>query len=256
MRSAGAFSEDTDAHMAVDRVSQVDVGEAGDPCTSPSRTGGAVVPPEEGATAAARLQSAFRARSRPQGAAEASTHRRRRDGEAAALELALADGRTAHVPAVLAEKLRPYQREGVQFLAKGVAGQLLPGVPGVRGCMLLDEPGLGKTLQVIALVLALVQAGALARVLVVCPASAVGVWKEQVRRFVPREAEMHWLFLGDGHREDSERAIRRLLTTTLPEHLVVVLGFEQLLREQDQFRALPGEKPVLPRQTSSAPCPR
>ena len=253
MRSAGAFSEDTDAHMAVDRVSLVDVGEAGDPCTSPSRTGGAVVPPEEGATAAARLQSAFRARSRPQGAAEASTHRRRRDGEAAALELALADGRTAHVPAVLAEKLRPYQREGVQFLAKGVAGQLLPGVPGVRGCLLLDEPGLGKTLQVITLL----QAGALARVLVVCPASAVGVWKEQVRRFVPRDAEMHWLYLGDsGHREDSKRAIRRLLATTLPEHLVVVLGFEQLLREQDQFRALPREKPALPRQTSSATCPR
>ena len=253
MGSAGAFSEDTDAHMAVDRVSLVDVGEAGDPCTSPSRTGGAVVPPEEGATAAARLQSAFRARSRPQGAAEASTHRRRRDGEAAALELALADGRTAHVPAALAEKLRPYQREGVQFLAKGVAGQLLSGVPGVRGCLLLDEPGLGKTLQVITLL----QAGALARVLVVCPASAVGVWKEQVRRFVPRDVEMHWLYLGDsGHREDSKRAIRRLLATTLPEHLVVVLGFEQLLREQDQFRALPGEKPVLPRQTSSAPCPR
>ena len=86
MGSEGAFSEAMDAHMAVERTSLVDVGEAGDPCTSPSRTGDALVPPEEGAAAAARLQSALRARSRPQGAAEASTHRRRRDGEAAALE--------------------------------------------------------------------------------------------------------------------------------------------------------------------------
>ena len=254
MGSEGAFSEAMDAHMAVERVSLVDVGEAGDPCTSPSRTGDALVPPAEGAAAAARLQSALRARSRPQGAAEASTHRRRRDGEAAALVLALADGRTAHVPAALAEKLRPYQREGVQFLAAGVAGQLLPGVPGVRGCLLLDEPGLGKTLQVIALLLSLVQAGALARVLVVCPASAVGVWREQVRRFVPPEVEMHWLYVGDGQREDSKRAIHRLLATTRPEHLVVVLGFEQLLREEEQFRALPALAPE--RKTSSAPCPR
>ena len=70
MGSEGAFSEAMDAHMAVERVSLVEVGEAGDPCTSPSRTGDALVPPAEGAAAAARLQSALRARSRPQGAAE------------------------------------------------------------------------------------------------------------------------------------------------------------------------------------------
>ena len=58
--------------------------------------------------------------------------------------------------------LRPHQVEGVRWLF---------GAFGRGGGLLTDEPGLGKTLQLIALLEALIRARALARVLVVAPAN-------------------------------------------------------------------------------------
>lgn len=82
------------------------------------------------------------------------------------------------IPGLEAE-LRPYQREGVGWL------RFLSGL-GLGAC-LADDMGLGKTLQIIALFCLLRDGdGALAApCLVVVPASLVGNWMRELRRFAP-----------------------------------------------------------------------
>ena len=79
-------------------------------------------------------------------------------------------------PPVLPEVLRPYQRRGVEWLHH------LCGV-GCHG-LLADEMGLGKTLQVLALLATCPVEGR--PNLVVCPASVVPVWREEMARFFPQ----------------------------------------------------------------------
>jgi superfamily II DNA or RNA helicase len=76
-------------------------------------------------------------------------------------------------PSGLTAELRPYQRRGLAWLS--AMSEL-----GLGGC-LADDMGLGKTIQVIALHL-LRRRGPL---LVVCPASLLGNWERELRRFAP-----------------------------------------------------------------------
>ena len=78
-------------------------------------------------------------------------------------------------PPELPELLRPYQKRGVEWLAH------LANV-GCHG-LLADEMGLGKTLQVISLLSARPLPGK--PTLIVCPASVVPVWREEIARFFP-----------------------------------------------------------------------
>src|SRR6185436_645339 len=78
-------------------------------------------------------------------------------------------------PPQLPEILRPYQRRGVEWLAH------LCDV-GCHG-LLADEMGLGKTLQVITLLATRPVDGK--PCLVVCPASVVPVWREEIAKFQP-----------------------------------------------------------------------
>ena len=59
--------------------------------------------------------------------------------------------------------LHPYQKQGAAFLAGG-------------GVLLADEAGLGKTIQAIEACKALDAR----RVLVLCPAVALGVWHDEI----------------------------------------------------------------------------
>jgi hypothetical protein len=79
-------------------------------------------------------------------------------------------------PPGLMATLRPYQRRGLAWLA-GMCEA------GLGGC-LADDMGLGKTIQVIALHLHRREAKA-GPTLVVCPASLLGTWDREVRRFAP-----------------------------------------------------------------------
>ena len=72
--------------------------------------------------------------------------------------------------------LRPYQQRGVAWLAAMCD-------TGLGGC-LADDMGLGKTIQVIALHLHR-RAAKAGPTLVVCPASLLGTWEREVRRFAP-----------------------------------------------------------------------
>lgn len=75
----------------------------------------------------------------------------------------------------LLECLRPYQRQGVEWMSRLLRHDC--------HCLLADEMGLGKTVQVIALFLVGRKAGK--RSLVVCPASVVPVWISEFAKFAP-----------------------------------------------------------------------
>jgi len=81
------------------------------------------------------------------------------------------------VPAETADILRPYQEYGFKWLAvlekTGFGG------------ILADEMGLGKTLQMITLFLYNKENGEEKSALVVCPASLVYNWEEEIHRFAP-----------------------------------------------------------------------
>ena len=79
-------------------------------------------------------------------------------------------------PPGLLATLRPYQQRGLAWLA-GMCDA------GLGGC-LADDMGLGKTIQVIALHLHRRDAKA-GPTLVTCPASLLGTWEREVRRFAP-----------------------------------------------------------------------
>ena len=78
-------------------------------------------------------------------------------------------------PPALPEILRPYQRRGVEWMAH------LCDV-GCHG-LLADEMGLGKTLQVLTLLATRPVADK--PTLIVCPASVVPVWREEIAKFFP-----------------------------------------------------------------------
>ena len=98
----------------------------------------------------------------------------------------------AGAPFGLAATLRPYQQRGVAWLA-GMCDA------GLGGC-LADDMGLGKTIQIIALHLLRrdLKAGP---TLVVCPASLLGTWEREVRRFAP-DIPVRRFHGGDRHLDD------------------------------------------------------
>jgi SNF2-related domain/SNF2 Helicase protein/Helicase conserved C-terminal domain len=79
-------------------------------------------------------------------------------------------------PRELAATLRPYQRRGLSWMAAMCEA-------GLGGC-LADDMGLGKTIQLIALHLHRRDAKH-GPTLVVCPASLLGTWEREVRKFAP-----------------------------------------------------------------------
>ncbi len=78
------------------------------------------------------------------------------------------------IPRALKAKLRPYQLEGYQWLARLAAMG--------AGAVLADDMGLGKTVQALALLLSRASEGP---ALVVAPTSVAFNWQEEATRFAP-----------------------------------------------------------------------
>lgn len=110
----------------------------------------------------------------------------------------------------------PYQWEGAAFLAR-------------RGrALLADEMGLGKTVQAILAASALARAKpAATHVTVICPASLRGGWKEEIQRWIGKEA-----VLLEGKAE-----VRAEVIASRPPWLIT--HYEQVLRDFRHHRAVP-----------------
>lgn len=100
------------------------------------------------------------------------------------------------VDPLLANKLRPHQREGVKFLYECVMG--LRDYNG-QGALLADDMGLGKTLQTITLLWTLLKqnnihkageipsAPVIQKALVVCPVTLIENWQREFRAWLGKE---------------------------------------------------------------------
>ena len=124
--------------------------------------------------------------------------------------------------------LRPYQRDGIDFLAF-VAGLGM-------GAILADDMGLGKTVQALAWIEWLrehePQGGP---TLVVCPASVVHNWQREAERFTPG---LRVLALTSGEE-------RHALRAEAPVHDLVITTYALLRRDIEHWRALPLRAAIL-----------
>ncbi len=104
----------------------------------------------------------------------------------------------------LAERLREYQAEGVRWLdAIARAGM---------GGLLADDMGLGKTVQAIAM-MKLLRARERGQVLVICPKSLLGNWKDELTRFAPELSVAIWSGPDRKQRAEEMKKADVLITT-------------------------------------------
>ncbi|KAL1526554.1 hypothetical protein AB1Y20_015262 [Prymnesium parvum] len=126
---------------------------------------------------------------------------------------------TAMLQPAVSAALQPHQRTGARWLFRAhYAG----------GGILGDEPGLGKTLQALATVEALVRAKLISRVLIVVTAEMVASWAGEIKKFLaPRALEFACMQreLPSLHATDH---LRRLVSIEVPEHFVVIISYEGL----------------------------
>jgi superfamily II DNA or RNA helicase len=112
--------------------------------------------------------------------------------------------------------LRPYQKVGYQWLKMLEANQF--------GGILADEMGLGKTLQTISFLSSLKEENPS---LIVCPASLLYNWKEELSRFAPQLSVA--LFMGSA--SEREQMLEQEANTN-----VWVISYDLLRRDIDEFK--------------------
>ena len=136
-------------------------------------------------------------------------------------------------PPALPELLRPYQRRGVEWMHH------LCDV-GCHG-LLADEMGLGKTLQVLSLLA--VRPVADKPNLIVCPASVVPVWREEIAKFFPHLV-VDVLKTGHDFTQRKDPAVWIASYTQLRKHRVMLPGVEfgYAVLDEGQFIKNPDAK--------------
>ncbi len=136
-------------------------------------------------------------------------------------------------PPELPELLRPYQRRGVEWLHH------LCDV-GCHG-LLADEMGLGKTLQVLSLLAARPLSDKPG--LIVCPASVVPVWREEIAKFFPHLA-VDVLKTGHDFTQHTQPVLWVASYTQLRKHraLLPQVDFGYAVLDEGQFIKNPDAK--------------
>jgi superfamily II DNA or RNA helicase len=132
------------------------------------------------------------------------------------------------LPAGLVAEMRPYQHDGLDFLAWTASIGL--------GAVLADDMGLGKTLQALAWLAHLCErdpAGGPS--LVVCPASVMHHWAREAARFTPN---LRVMVLESGR----ERARHRAGVTA---HDLVITNYALLRQDIEFWRELPLRSVIL-----------
>lgn len=136
-------------------------------------------------------------------------------------------------PPALPDLLRPYQRRGVEWMAH------LCDV-GCHG-LLADEMGLGKTLQVITLLATRPIADLPS--LIVCPASVVPVWREEIAKFYPH-LPVDVLKTGHDFNSRTDGVVWLASYTQLRKHRELLAGraFGYAVLDEGQFIKNPDAK--------------
>ncbi|CAK59685.1 unnamed protein product (macronuclear) [Paramecium tetraurelia] len=81
----------------------------------------------------------------------------------------------------LYKQLRAHQIEGVRFMLECVTGKK---GKSIRGCILADSMGLGKTLQAITLMWILIQSHEISKIVITCPVSLIGNWEKEIKKWL------------------------------------------------------------------------
>ncbi len=126
----------------------------------------------------------------------------------------------SELPASVQAELRPYQKDGFDFLCHLTQLRL--------GGILADDMGLGKTLQTLAWLGWLKQRHAKdpKPSLVICPASVLYNWRREASRFTP---QMKVLVLQSG-------AARHNLRKQIPQHDLIVTNYALLRRDLEALQ--------------------
>jgi hypothetical protein len=134
---------------------------------------------------------------------------------------------SAELPASVEAEMRPYQKEGFDFLCHLSQIKL--------GGILADDMGLGKTLQTLAWLSWLKESNGKQHKpsLVICPASVLHNWQREASRFSPNQKV---LVLESG-------SARHNLRKQIPQHDIIVTNYALLRRDLEalqkfSFRAL------------------
>ena len=123
------------------------------------------------------------------------------------------------LPGDIKADLRPYQKEGFNFLCHLTDTRL--------GGILADDMGLGKTLQTLSWLAWLkTRNGRRTKpALVICPASVLHNWRREAERFTPH---LKVLVLQSG-------AARHNLRKQIPQHDIIVTNYALLRRDQKEL---------------------
>src|SRR5487761_2240905 len=125
-----------------------------------------------------------------------------------------------NLPKVLQAELRPYQKDGFDFLAHLVQIKL--------GGILADDMGLGKTLQTLTWLAWLKERNTKnpKPSLVICPASVLHNWRREAEKFTPN---LKVLVLESG-------AARHNLRKQIPQNDIIVTNYALLRRDLEELQ--------------------
>ncbi|MFM1767577.1 MAG: hypothetical protein RJA22_106 [Verrucomicrobiota bacterium] len=133
------------------------------------------------------------------------------------------------LPSGIQAELRPYQKEGFNFLCHLTETRL--------GGILADDMGLGKTLQTLSWLAWLKehQGKKSKPALVICPASVLHNWRREAERFTPH---LKVLVLQSG-------AARHNLRKQIPQHDIIVTNYALLRRDLNDLQKFPFSAVIL-----------